>query len=124
MHVAARAPQFGELTPSHTYLVVCGVTAGPRQGCIARLMHHSNWHCRHSGVKSYDASALGAAPAVCLPRRSAYEHPRCYCIETEEHHHVEGPELSKATTLFAKSKGGHWRRLRNAFLSKCLASCP
>jgi hypothetical protein len=37
-----------------------------------------------------------------LSCRSAYEHPRFYCIELEEHHQVEGPELSKASTLFAK----------------------
>jgi hypothetical protein len=45
---------------------------------------------------------------VAVPRmscRSAYEHPRFYCVEAEEHHHVEGPELGKATALFAKSKG-------------------
>lgn len=45
----------------------------------------------------------GAVPPTSC--RSAYEHQRFYCVEAEEHHHVEGPELGKATTLFAKSKG-------------------
>lgn len=33
---------------------------------------------------------------------SAHEHPRFYCVEVEEHNHVEGPELAKATRMFAQ----------------------
>jgi hypothetical protein len=42
---------------------------------------------------------LVACVLVC---RSAYEHPRFFCVEVEEHHHVEGPDTTKAATLFAK----------------------
>lgn len=43
---------------------------------------------------------LRAGTSCCS--RSAYEHPRFYCVEMEEHHHVEGPHLPKAILLFAQ----------------------
>lgn len=53
--------------------------------------------------------------ACVLVRRSAYEHPRFYCVEVEEHHHVEGPDATKAATLFAKSKASCCLPASNVF---------
>lgn len=39
---------------------------------------------------------------ACSRHRSVYEHPRFYCVEVEEHHHMEGPELANATMIFAQ----------------------